>query len=84
MEYDKDKVDEAALAMLYLTSFKNDKLDPVCAWKGLDWDTLDRLYEKGFICDPKNKNKSVVFTEQGAKLSEKLFKKHFGVKKPRA
>ena len=80
MEYDKDKVDEAALAMLYLTSFKNGKLDPVRAWKGLDWDTLDRLYEKGFIFDPKNKNKSVVFTAQGAKLSEKLFKKHFGVK----
>jgi hypothetical protein len=27
-------------------------------WKGFDWDTLDRLYEKGWIFDPKNKAKS--------------------------
>jgi hypothetical protein len=37
------------------------------AWKGFDWDVLNRIYEKGFICDPVNKTKSVVFTDDGAK-----------------
>jgi len=38
---------------------------------------MDRLHEKGDISDPKNKNKSVILTEEGAQLSEELFKKHF-------
>ncbi|MCK5067640.1 MAG: hypothetical protein KAR16_09380 [Bacteroidales bacterium] len=77
MEYNKNKVDEMTLALLYLTTF----LDKYGArtWKGMDWDTLDRLYEKGFIGDPKSKTKSVVLTEEGEKLSEELFVKHFGI-----
>jgi hypothetical protein len=76
MEYDKDKVDEMILALLYLTTFK----DGIAfrAWKGLDWDSLDHLHEKGYIGNPKSKGKSVTLSEEGAKLSEKLFKKHFG------
>jgi len=77
MEYDKDKVDEMVLALLYLTIF-SDK--PVMrAWKGVDWDTLDRLFQKGYIHDPKSKAKSVVMTEEGVKRSEELFSKHFGL-----
>ena len=34
MEYDKDKVDEIALALLYLTSF--DDAPVMRAWKGID------------------------------------------------
>ncbi len=45
MEYDKDKVDEMTLALLCLTTF-SDKYG-LRAWKGFDWDTMDRLYEKG-------------------------------------
>jgi Domain of unknown function (DUF6429) len=30
------------------------------AWKGFDWETLDRLYEKGWIENPRSKAKSVV------------------------
>ena len=76
MEYDKDKVDEMILALLYLTTFK----DGIAfrAWKGLDWDSLDRLHEKGYISNPKSQGKSVTLSEEGAKLSERLFKKHFG------
>ena len=58
MNYDKDKVDEGALALLYLTLH-----DGCRAWKGLDWDVMDRLHEKGMIRDPKGKAKSVVLTE---------------------
>ncbi|PYV89342.1 MAG: hypothetical protein DMG05_13660 [Acidobacteria bacterium] len=77
MEYDKDKVDEMVLALLYLTIF-SDK--PVMrAWKGFDWDTLDRLFQKGYIHDPKSRAKSVVMTEEGVKRSEELFSKHFGL-----
>ena len=65
MDYDQDKVDEVTLALLWLTSFK----DPVGvrAWKGQDWDTMERLHAKGFISDPKSKAKSVVLSEEGEK-----------------
>jgi len=75
MEYDKDKVDEMVLALLYLTT--HDK--GTRAWKGIDWDAMDRLHDKGYIGDPKTKAKSVILTEKGEKLSEELFKKHFGL-----
>lgn len=77
MEYDNDKVDEVVLALLFLTSFKEGKHDPVRAWKGHDWDALNRLHEKGYISDPKSKAKSVVLSEEGQRLSEKLFEKYF-------
>lgn len=78
MAYDKDKVDEMALALLYLTTFQEKGYGPR-AWKGLDWDVMNRLYEKGYIGNPKSKAKSVALTEQGAKVSEALFRKHFGL-----
>ena len=79
MDYDRDKVDEMTLALLWLTSFK----DPVGvrAWKGQDWDTMGRLHTKGFISDPKSKTKSVVLSEEGEKLSKELFAKHFALKR---
>jgi uncharacterized protein DUF6429 len=38
---------------------------------------MNRLYEKGYIDDPVGKTKSVVFTEDGLKEAERLFKKLF-------
>ena len=75
MEYDIDKVDEAVLALLYL-NFSVDH-GGIRAWKGFDWDAMDRLYEKGFISDPKSKAKSIIVTEEGQKAAEELFKRHF-------
>ena len=75
MEYDKDKVDEMVLALLYLTSF-DDKY-ATRAWKGMDWDAMDRLHEKGLISDPKRKTKSVVLSEEAVELSEAKFKSMF-------
>ena len=77
MEYDKDKVDEVVLALLWLTMFE-DKFG-TRAWKGHSWEHLDRLYEKGFIDNPKSKNKSVVITEEGEKKSQALFEKYFAL-----
>jgi len=79
MNYDRDKVDECAMAMLYLTTFED--RDGARAWKGLDWDVLNRLHEKGWISDPKSKAKSVVLTAEGQQKSVELFKKHFGIDK---
>jgi len=79
MEYDKDRVDEMVLALLYLTSSHDQYATR--AWKGLDWEAMDRLYKKGYISDPQGKNASVVLSEAGANLSKELFFKYFGTKK---
>jgi len=75
MEYDRDKVDEMVLALLYLTSFEDGPT--LRAWKGMDWEALNRLHEKGFIGNPKSKTKSVILTEEGARRSKALFEKYF-------
>lgn len=62
------KIDDAALALLYLTLH-----DGFRAWKGMDWDVLDRLHDKGMITDPVGKVKSVVFTEEGWERAKALF-----------
>jgi Domain of unknown function (DUF6429) len=76
MDYDDEKLDEMVLALLHLTSFTEHGVTR--AWKGHDWDVLNRLCEKGLISDPKSKSKSVVLSEEAAKESAKLFWKHFG------
>ena len=72
MEYDEDKVDEMVLALLFLTLHDGRR-----AWKGHDWDAMDRLHKKGMVENPVGKAKSVVFTEQGLERSRELFMKHF-------
>ena len=72
MDIDTDKIDEAVLALLYLTLHNGYR-----AWKGHDWDAMDRLYRKGMIDNPVGKAKSVVLTDEGLAESERLFKKLF-------
>ena len=76
MEYDEEKVDEMVLALLYLGAFRDGP--EVMAWKGFDWDSMDRLHEKGFIHDPKSKARSVILTEEGESATRELFERHFG------
>lgn len=71
-----DKLSEAALAILGLTAFRDRHV--VRAWKGMDWDLLDALHEKGWIDDPKGKARSVVLTDEGAQLAQDLLQRHFG------
>ena len=75
MEYDYNKIDEAVLALLWLTQAGNRR-----AWKSHDWDALERLYAKGYISDPKSKAKSVAFSEEGERQARELFERHFGRK----
>jgi hypothetical protein len=72
MSLNTDKIDDTALALLYLTLHDGDR-----AWKGFDWDVLGRLHEKGMIDDPVGKVKSVVFTPQGQERAKELFETMF-------
>jgi Domain of unknown function (DUF6429) len=72
MPLNTDKIDDAALALLYLTLH-----DDCRAWKGMDWDVLGPLHDKGMIHDPVGKVKSVVFTQEGLQRAKTLFKEMF-------
>jgi hypothetical protein len=72
MPIDEHRIDEAVLALLYLSLDRDGR-----AWKGFDWDALNRLHEKGFICNPVNRAKSVVLTYEGVAESKRLFEKIF-------
>ncbi len=76
MEIDTEKIDEAVLALLYLT--RCDDKFRAASWKSHDWDPLNRLHEKGLIENPANKNKSVGLTEEGRAKSAELFFNLFG------
>ena len=73
MDLNEDKIDEAVLALLRLTLHDGRR-----AWKGFEWDGMDRLHRKGFIHDPVGKAKSVVLTDNGLERSEQLLQKLFG------
>jgi uncharacterized protein DUF6429 len=75
-DLDKEKLSQAALAILGLTAHGDHQI--VRVWKGMDWDLLDLLFEKGWISDPKGKAKSVVLTAEGVRLAEEFLTKHFG------
>jgi hypothetical protein len=72
MEIDLDKIDDTVLGFLWLTLH-----DERRAWKGFDWDALERLYQKGLIANPANKAKSVVLSDEGMRRAEKLFHELF-------
>ena len=68
---DYDKVDDYTLALLYLVTSK-EKFG-ARAWKSFDWETMNRLHEKGFISNPKTKSLSVALTDEGYARSRELF-----------
>ena len=72
MAIDRDKIGEAVLALMWLTLH-----DERRAWKGFDWDVLERLHARGLIADPVNKAKSVILTDEGLRQSEELFRALF-------
>jgi hypothetical protein len=72
MKLNQEKVEEAVLAVLWLT------LHNECeAWKTIDWDSMDRLYRKGFISNPAHRARSVVLSEQGLAEAERVAKRLF-------
>jgi len=75
MDLDENKIDDAVLALLRLTLHSERR-----AWKGFDWNAMERLHEKGCISDPVGKARSVYFTDEGLQKSERLLQQMFGKK----
>jgi hypothetical protein len=73
---DTDRLAEAALAILSLTLHEGGRV-----WKGLDWELMGLLHDRGWIVDPVSKAKSVVLTEEGERLAQEFLRKHFGRKR---
>ncbi len=76
MDYDAERIDDAVLALLVFTVQQEDDYG-ARAWKGHDWEALNRLHEKGFIGDPVSKAKSVGVTPEGLAKGRELFEKLF-------
>ena len=72
MPMNTERIDEAVLALLYLGLHDRSR-----AWKGFDWESLERLHQKGYLSQPAGKAKSVVFTEEGLAESRRLFQAWF-------
>jgi hypothetical protein len=49
-------------------------------WKGFDWGTMNRLFEKGLIADPVSKAKSVWLCDEARARSKQLFEQMFVVR----
>jgi len=80
MNDDEDKIDEYMLALFYLVTHQRHEGFGARAWKGFDWDTMNRLYEKGYISNPIGKTKSVGMTaDRGGRyriLSARVMTRH--------
>jgi hypothetical protein len=79
MKPNRDKIDNAVLALLRLTSFTQGSgaFRATRAWKGHDWEALNRLHAKGYISNPARKAKSVMLSEAGKRRAEELFRRLF-------
>lgn len=73
MDVDKDRIDEAVLALLWLNLNATGT-----AWKGFDWSAMDRLHDRDLISQPARKAKSVYLTAEGMAEGERLFHMLFG------
>ena len=72
-DIDTDRLAEAALAILSLTLHDGGRV-----WKGLDWELMGLLHDKGWIVDPASKAKSVALTAEGEQLAQQFLRRHFG------
>lgn len=70
-----EALDEAVPGLLSMNAFEDRGV--VRAWKTFDRDTMDRLYERGLISDPKSKARSVVLTKEGRRAAEEAFRELF-------
>ena len=67
-ELDWNRIEDAALALLYLTLHDGNRV-----WKQISWELTDRLHEKAMIADPRNKTKSLALTPEGLERAERMF-----------
>lgn len=72
----RDKIDDATLALFHLVTWTHES-GQTKVFKGFDWETLARLHRKGYIANPKTKNKAIEITPEGIERSKALFKEYF-------
>lgn len=75
MDYDRNKVDEVILALMYLTTSENAR--GVRALRAFAHEHLARLEDKALINGANTSSKSVTLTTLGEELSIRYFRKHF-------
>lgn len=78
----EEQIKELTLLLIYLTSWKEDTygdIDVYRAWKGYDFDILNKLEDEDLISGSK-KAKSTYLTKEGIEKAKELMKK-YGIKK---
>ncbi|WP_236168928.1 DUF6429 family protein [Pseudomonas atacamensis] len=68
-------IDDAVLALLAAYSS-----DDGNAWKGYDFEIMNRLHAQGLISNPVNRNKSIWLTEEGLERGREIAGRMFGAK----
>ncbi|MHC5130159.1 DUF6429 family protein [Pseudomonas glycinis] len=68
-------IDDAVLALLAAYSS-----DAGNAWKGYDFEIMNRLHEQGLISNPVNRNKSIWLAEEGLERGREIAERMFGAK----
>jgi len=76
----KEAMNELTMMLLYLSRFtegeKYDEAKAYYAWKGFDFDTLNRLDEEEYIDQGSYKRKSLYLTEKGKEYARKLLEEY--------
>ena len=72
----EEKIEEAVLALLYVCAVE--ERGARFSWKTYDWGITQRLFEQGFIDNPRGSRKSVLLTPEGEARGKALAEKLFG------
>jgi hypothetical protein len=76
-EIDTGRIDEAVLALMFLTLHRNREWEPWRTWKSFDWAAMGRLHDEDLILDPVGKAKSVELTDEGYRRCEEAYHRLF-------
>lgn len=76
----KKAIKELTLLLMYLNRFTEEKdfktAKDFYAWKGYNFDIINKLDDEDFISQGKHRNKSVYITEKGIEEAKKLLEKY--------
>ena len=76
----KKAIKELTLLLMYLNRFTEEKdfktAKDFYAWKGYNFDIINKLDDEDFIAQGKYRNKSVYITEKGIEEAKKLLDKY--------
>ena len=69
----KEAIDELTLALLYLCRFRVGKEPYWTSWKNYDFDTIDKLDDKGYLAQSR---KTATLTEDGVRKAKEILAKY--------